>query len=239
MFATLVIGLPSAHEGGEIVLTHCNKTKTIKISQDQISFAAWFADVRHEVLPVTSGYRCVLVYNMILDQLDQCDQAPRATIEGDKMLELRATLQQWVSQPSELRALDHFYFKLGHAYSQANILFSNLKGRDYNAVKALKEVTHDLPVHIFLAVLEKEQWGGCGFGYNDHGVHNMDFPIRTTYSIHKILDIDGHQVARKCNFDIGNVLQEDFFANIVPKEDFEPHANEVHSFLHLMSYKSC
>lgn len=44
MFATLVIALPSKHDGGEVRVTHSGKTKvfaTSKVSEFNASFLAW------------------------------------------------------------------------------------------------------------------------------------------------------------------------------------------------------
>ncbi len=71
MFGSLVIVLPSAHEGGELVLRHGGEewsfdaAKAIKDDQGpSIGFVAFFSDVEHEVTMVTSGYRVTLTYNL-------------------------------------------------------------------------------------------------------------------------------------------------------------------------------
>ncbi|KAK4449744.1 hypothetical protein QBC34DRAFT_494211 [Podospora aff. communis PSN243] len=68
MFGTLVVCLPSKHEGGDLVIKHRNDTKTFKTSESQPSAACWFSDVTHEVLPVISGIRCVLTFNLAVSQ---------------------------------------------------------------------------------------------------------------------------------------------------------------------------
>lgn len=66
MFGTLVICLPSPHEGGDVVVKHSGQAKTFSTSLVQPSVLCWYSDVHHEVLPVTSGYRCVLTYNLAI-----------------------------------------------------------------------------------------------------------------------------------------------------------------------------
>ncbi|KAI0482354.1 hypothetical protein GGR56DRAFT_183068 [Xylariaceae sp. FL0804] len=61
---TLVISLPSEHEGGEDVVHRPDNHAILRTSQHKMSFGFWFSDVSHEVLPVTSGFRWVLVYNV-------------------------------------------------------------------------------------------------------------------------------------------------------------------------------
>ena len=91
MFATLVIALPSKHEGGEVRVTHSGKTKkfeTSKFSEFDASYLAWyavlwnwrdradilccrFADVTHKVRPVLAGHRLVLTYNLSSYELNR------------------------------------------------------------------------------------------------------------------------------------------------------------------------
>lgn len=74
MFGTLIIALPSAHEGGELVVRHGGRKATIDFSKEahvhKLQHAAFFADCEHEVKPVRSGFRCCLVYNLRLDKGD-------------------------------------------------------------------------------------------------------------------------------------------------------------------------
>jgi len=60
MFATLVIVLPSAHRGGELVVRHLGRELTFDLHPEdpsEIGFVAFYADCVHEVRPVTAGYR--------------------------------------------------------------------------------------------------------------------------------------------------------------------------------------
>ncbi|KAK0708876.1 hypothetical protein B0T21DRAFT_247800, partial [Apiosordaria backusii] len=66
MFGTLVICLPSPHEGGDVVVTHCGQRRVFKTSEFEQSFICWYSDVTHEVVPVTLGYRWVLTYNLAI-----------------------------------------------------------------------------------------------------------------------------------------------------------------------------
>ncbi|CAJ1932043.1 unnamed protein product [Cylindrotheca closterium] len=71
MFATMVIQLPSKHTGGCLQIHHNGAKRQYDWSgakSDNGFFAtAFFADCEHELLPVTSGYRLCLVYNLNLD----------------------------------------------------------------------------------------------------------------------------------------------------------------------------
>ncbi|KAH9885109.1 hypothetical protein C8Q73DRAFT_718371 [Cubamyces lactineus] len=70
MFGSLVVILPTPHEGGELVLRHQDEEWTIDSADllsghsDRIAFVTFFSDVEHEVLPVRSGHRITLTYNL-------------------------------------------------------------------------------------------------------------------------------------------------------------------------------
>jgi hypothetical protein len=62
----LVVCLPSAHTGGELAVRHDQREVKFDWSKDSksIQWAAFYSDCEHEVLPVTSGYRVTLTYNL-------------------------------------------------------------------------------------------------------------------------------------------------------------------------------
>jgi hypothetical protein len=65
-FGSLVVCLPSAHTGGELAVRHDGREVQFDWSKDSnaIQWAAFYSDCEHEVLPVTSGYRVTLTYNL-------------------------------------------------------------------------------------------------------------------------------------------------------------------------------
>jgi hypothetical protein len=71
MFGSLVVSFPTLHEGGALVLRHKGEEWTVDSSkllsgrQDpSITYVAFYSDVEHEVMTVTSGYRVTLTYNL-------------------------------------------------------------------------------------------------------------------------------------------------------------------------------
>lgn len=67
MIATLVVMLPSAYSGGELVVHHGGEATAYRGSKSAISLVAFYPDCLHEVRPVKSGHRITLTYNMLLD----------------------------------------------------------------------------------------------------------------------------------------------------------------------------
>ncbi|KZV82651.1 hypothetical protein EXIGLDRAFT_585282, partial [Exidia glandulosa HHB12029] len=70
MFGSLVLTFATPHEGGQLALRHdghehVHDTSAMQYQSDhEVSWVAFFSDVEHEVLPVTSGHRVTLTYNL-------------------------------------------------------------------------------------------------------------------------------------------------------------------------------
>src|SRR4051794_40804508 len=73
MFGSLVVVLPTKHEGGTLIFRHGEKewtfdsAKAVEPSDStslKAGFAIFYSDVEHEVTPVVSGYRVTLTYNL-------------------------------------------------------------------------------------------------------------------------------------------------------------------------------
>jgi 2OG-Fe(II) oxygenase superfamily len=64
MIGTLVVTLPSSYTGGELMVGHNEEWKAYRGST-ALSLVAFYADCRHEVLRVKSGYRITLTYNLL------------------------------------------------------------------------------------------------------------------------------------------------------------------------------
>src|SRR5208337_1979483 len=95
MFATLVVVLPSSCAGGELVVRHKDRSARLDLRAEdpaEVAFAAFYADCLHEVLPVTSGCRLTLVYNLI-----RCGNgsAPQPPNYDGQQGQLAALLRDW------------------------------------------------------------------------------------------------------------------------------------------------
>jgi predicted 2-oxoglutarate/Fe(II)-dependent dioxygenase YbiX len=66
MVGTLVVTLPSSYAGGELMVGHNEERRAYRGSKTALSLVAFYADCRHEVLTVKSGYRITLTYNLLL-----------------------------------------------------------------------------------------------------------------------------------------------------------------------------
>ncbi|PBK87689.1 hypothetical protein ARMGADRAFT_451542 [Armillaria gallica] len=77
MMGSLVIVFPTPHEGGSLVLRQDGQEWTFSAERmfaestaeaPFIFYIVFYSDVEHEVLPVTSGVRVTLTYNLYLEE---------------------------------------------------------------------------------------------------------------------------------------------------------------------------
>ena len=172
MFATLVVVLPSPYTGGELVVRHKDHEARLDLRRDEpseVAWAAFYADCRHEVLPVASGHRLALVYNLIRPDGEPVPQPP----DYDNVREsVTALLRDWSGGPRKL------VLPLEHAYSEAELGFDSLKGADAAvtgvALAAARSAGCDL--HLGLVTLFEQgiaEHTGGGYWRDDDG----DFEI--------------------------------------------------------------
>ncbi|KAJ3530432.1 hypothetical protein NM208_g9334 [Fusarium decemcellulare] len=247
MFGTLVVSLPSTHQGGTLVLKHCGETKVFDTSKHAQSFACWYSDVSHEVLPVTSGYRWVITYNLALDP---AQPRPSAGLQQQAETQpLREILTRWLAKDPESRENPWFYHVLDHDYTEANSSLRALKAQDLLRVQALKMACRDLPLDIFLGLLEKKEMGCVEADYDpcerrgrsgyydrygdwngdeddedeedEAGFHFIDEVLESSYKVKTLLDLDGHKLAEDLHFEEEDILLEDCFEGLDAEEDYE------------------
>ncbi|PLW11338.1 hypothetical protein PCANC_19357 [Puccinia coronata f. sp. avenae] len=219
MFGTLIICLPLAHTGGEVIVRHHGQTKTLRTSDATQSYPCWYSDVMHEVLPVTSGYRCVLTYNLAIKPgLTR----PIATAPDYQRDFLRKTLRVWLS------------------------VFKTLKANDLARAQVMQDLTSELPFEIFLALLEKKDEGcpevddddedvppwkrprRCYYDSpkitNEDGTHVMAEITDTSYAVKSLQALDGTVIADDYDFDMELCLEKDPFLDLeIAEEDYEPY----------------
>ncbi|KAL2676739.1 hypothetical protein Neosp_010504 [[Neocosmospora] mangrovei] len=246
MFGTLVVCLPSTHQGGDVVLRHNGQAHVFRSSAHAQSCAFWYSDVSHEVLPVTSGYRWVLTYNLALDS---AQPRPSASLLSQVNTQpLRQALNRWLAQDPTTRENEYFYHVLDHDYTEASISLNALKAQDLIRVQALKEECSKLPVDIYLALLEKMEMGSVEYcpdpydrrsfyrggyysgygGYiedddddDEEGFHALEDVIESSHKVLTLVDLDGHTVTKGLDLDEDDILQVDAFEDIEGQEEYE------------------
>ena len=154
MIGTLVVTLPSASKGGVLVVEHVGKTVTYRSSKDLLSFVAFYADCRHHVRPVTSGYRVVLTYNLLLEG----DTVTSAAGRTDPRLtaELARCLDEHFDASDEPTRL---VYLLDHEYTQRGLSWARLKGSDASRAAAVRAAAQAAGCEVALALAEvHETW---------------------------------------------------------------------------------
>jgi hypothetical protein len=157
MVGSLVIVLPTQHEGGQFVLRNGREEWAIDFTdkfaaatEPSICFITFFGDVEHEVLPVTSGYRVTLTYNLYYD-------TPHATsfhFPSPAHLTLKEALAKLVNDKSKLPNGGYLGFGLQHEYVYSghkllDSLLDQFKGPD----QVLADVCEELGLRYSLRLL--------------------------------------------------------------------------------------
>ena len=158
MFGSLVIVFPTAHEGGALVLRDAGKEWVIDAAHDIkqnpdpcVAFVAFYGDVEHEVLPITSGYRVTMTYNLYYERAPSINYV-RTTI--DQIYEpLKAALEWMLSDPVILPKGGYLGFGLRREYglsseSDLRSVELNLKGSDALLMRICLELSMDVSLRM-------------------------------------------------------------------------------------------
>ena len=165
MFATLIVALPSLHTGGELVIRHREREARLDLrcaDVCEIAWAAFYADCVHEVLPITSGCRLVLVYNL---RRKGRGRLPRPPSYEKETAALERLLRRWCEEPvrpDEDRPLKLVY-PLAHAYTPAELSFAALKGADAAAASVLTTAVGNAGCELHVALLRIEESGAAEY----------------------------------------------------------------------------
>ena len=123
------------HRGGQKLEFDWSSTPEGPLSE--ICWAAFFCDVEHEILPVTSGYRLTLTYNLYA-----CKEMPNSISAGSQF---HKCLQKAVTTPHFMRKGGCLGFDCEHAYAFSMLnekeqLPHVLKGADYMVFSAARSL---------------------------------------------------------------------------------------------------
>lgn len=168
MFGTLVVCLPSRHEGGTLIIDHDGQTKKIDFGGEASEFAtpyvAFYADCQHEITPVTKGYRICLVYNLATAGKKQ----PEAPHHAAAVNEAARLLQKLFSSSPE--PLDKLAIPFAHQYTEAGLDPKQLKGADRGRAEILVRAAQSLDCECHFALLTLHQGGIPDYGsFDDYG----------------------------------------------------------------------
>ncbi|MEO2016980.1 MAG: 2OG-Fe(II) oxygenase [Fuerstiella sp.] len=253
MVATLVIALPSLHEGGELLVTHDGQTTTIPMtgaaSGFEISFAAFYADCRHEVRPVTNGHRLCLVYNVTLVKSKK--KVPRSPEFSRVTTNIAATLGNWASAQPLSSAADtdkpesrKLALTLDHEYTEDGLKFDQLKGTDRAIAEVLFNAAQQANCVAHLGLVTLYQQGMAEGGYDayshygsrrssrygrDHNDSDSEYEMGEVYedslSVERWSDREGNSVS------LGEMFfREDEVICETPLSEWDPSQEEFEGY---------
>lgn len=157
MFATLVVVLPSEHEGGELIVRHQGREETLDLSGRDLGlarFAAFYADCLHELRPVRSGYRVALVYNLVRTS----GRTPSPPDHSATIEQVAAALRAWPDDPAAPLKL---VVPLAHHYTPAELSFAALKNEDAAAASVMTAAAATAGLTLRLAMISIEESGSA------------------------------------------------------------------------------
>jgi len=164
MVATLVVTVPSAHTGGDFVIGRGERSTTYRASKTKISMVAFYADTLHEVLPVTSGYRMTLTYNLLLE--GSSTRTAGDDVPGESVEELAGLLDSHLTTRRKHRYRDEvldppnrLVYLLDHEYTARGLSWARLKGSDATRAAALRAAAEAGECDVALGLAEiQETW---------------------------------------------------------------------------------
>jgi predicted 2-oxoglutarate/Fe(II)-dependent dioxygenase YbiX len=172
MVGTLVVTLPSSYTGGELMVGLGEEWKSYRGSKTALSLVAFYADCRHEVLRVKSGYRITLTYNLLL-------HGDTSRPEGDEgtVAELADLLREHFGTPvpryyggPAAHPPNRLVYLLDHEYTPRALKWSRLKGADASRVPLLRTAADKAGCEAILALADiKTTHSAFEDGDDDYG----------------------------------------------------------------------
>lgn len=168
MVGTLVVTLPSTFTGGAIVVEHQGEVVSYRASKQPLSFIAFYADCRHQVRPVRTGYRVVLTYDLMLEGEAEGAQPPPPSLVDALAARLREHFPT-PPPPSPYRSKDappreppsRLVYLLDHQYTERGLGWRRLKGGDAARAAALGAAAERAGCEVVLALAEVHETREC------------------------------------------------------------------------------
>lgn len=161
MFGTLVLTLPSTYRGGALRIRHAGREVTLDTEAtdpSELSYAAFYADCQHEVLPVRHGNRVCLIYNLIHKRSKGRGRILKAPEYEHPITEAAAILDRFLKAPDAPPKIARL---LDHQYSPAGLSFSALKGSDAAKARVLVQAAASAHCSAYLGIVHIGESGAA------------------------------------------------------------------------------
>ena len=217
MVATLVISLPVAGTGGEIVIRHQGHEKVIDMTTDnpsELSWVTFFADCEHEIRPVSSGYRICLVYNLMVKPGKSIPTPP-----PDYITMVKPVVQELKSIACATSKGNKLVWILEHDYTEAGLSYDTLKNKDAAVGGLLLEAAKKSDYVISTALLEVQD------SYNEYDDYYgpSEQHIETTAELSELKAVQKSDVVpKKLHLDQGEMMPSgDYTLGFADEEDYD------------------
>jgi hypothetical protein len=252
MIGTLVVTLPSRYTGGELMVGHNEEWKAYRGSKTALSLVAFYADCRHEVLRVMSGYRITLTYNLLLH-----GDTNRPAGEEGAAAELADLLREHFRTPVPLYyggpAADppnRLVYLLDHEYTSHGLGWRQLKGADAGRAALLRSAAGKAGCEALLALADIKMTHNAfsaeeGYGYRDwygeYGEDDDEYPGdagggEDDYEVQELIDSevtlthwtgpDGARLEETALYVSGNEM-----CASTPTGDLKPYSSEYEGYM--------
>jgi len=247
MIGTMVVTLPSAFKGGETVIEHHDEKVTYRAASRGLTFIAFYADCRHQVIPVERGHRVVLTYNLSLvsDGRESARLAPseEAALLADGIRTYFETPRRprWSGEPAR-EPPDRFVYLFDHQYTQRGLAWDHLKGADAARATALRAAAERLDCGITLALADVHETWSCedeyegrrrgyrdgyrGVGVMDPEDHTLVELVDSEVELRHWVGLEGKRL-----LPISSLLGTGEVCYTKPSADLEPFASEHEGYM--------
>ncbi|KAF9789897.1 hypothetical protein BJ322DRAFT_564598 [Thelephora terrestris] len=217
MIGSLMIIYPTPHEGGELVLRHKDHewkfdAKSLTASQvsPSLAYVAFYSDIEHEVLKVTSGRRVTITYNLYLEVPAADTRASTIIREVKSISNLQRTLQGLLKSPEFLPTGATLGFGLVHLYpvtfnTKLRDLANYLKGEDANVYQVCRELRLQPSVRVIYDDVQR----GSRFGIMmEKIVKNPSYHYEEEEGYEdRLIEIGGKAVNKKEGVDLSRIQE--------------------------------
>ena len=167
MIATMVVVLPSQHAGGELVVEHngCQYVFDSAKQKALLQIFSFYADCRHEVKQLKTGYRVALTFNLILGDYQG---EMKSLMERDFDKRVNSALKHYFATRSCIPSWHQndknpikFVYLLDHEYTESGLSWEHLKSMDRTRVAALLKVADEQELDAYLTLVDYHEIWDC------------------------------------------------------------------------------
>jgi hypothetical protein len=156
----------------------------------------------------------VLTFNLVT----QTAAPLSASYLGARLAPLDKALKHWTAAADDESHTEPAIYMLEHKYTDASISLQSLKGPDLARARALQHFAGKRGIELYLASMEKWVHGDADDDYYGGGPFEMREEFLSSLELKRVVDINGHELARNVEIDEDDLLQEEPYDTREPDE---------------------